>query len=389
MKSIPLADLRECASQVGLSIVAVTDADDLELDRERLERWQESGYAADMSFMRREAALLSGPRRILASARTILSVGAYYDRAPRTPLPVGYGRVARYAWGRDYHKVLRKRLEMLCALVGERVGHLEYRVFSDSVPLLERAIARKAGLGFVGKNTMLIVPRAGSFLFLGEILWNLEVTSLSSLTTVTSARCGTCSRCLTQCPTQAFVSERVLDAGKCISYLTIEKREALSWEERSWLGDWIFGCDVCQEVCPFNTVSLRAQRGPDLEEFSPQRGVGQGISLQEVLGIQDDKGFTARFAGTPLMRTKRAGLLRNAAVVAANTGAAALLPDLRRVAVEDSSAIVRQHALWAYCVLARVEDGTRGAVERLLNVARKDPAEAVRAEANQCVDTLA
>jgi len=389
MKSIPLPVLRECASQVGLSIVAVTDAEDLELDRERLERWQEGGLAGDMSFMRREAELLSGPRRILPSARTIVSVGAYYDRAARSALPLGYGRVARYAWGRDYHKVLRKRLEMLSALVSERVGHIEYRVFSDSVPLLERAVARKAGVGFVGKNTMLIVPRAGSFLFLGEILWNLEVTSITSLSALTVARCGPCSRCLTLCPTQAFVSERVLDARRCISYLTIEKRDALSWEERGWLGDWIFGCDVCQDVCPFNSRSLRSRYGPDLEEFSPQHGAGEALSLYEVLRIRDENGFVARFAGTPVMRAKRAGLLRNAAVVAANTGAVALMPDLRRVAIEDSSAIVRQHALWACCVLARLEGGAKEGVQRLLVGARKDPAEEVRAEANQCLDLFA
>lgn len=388
MKSISLAALRECASLAGLSIVAVTDAQDLELDRERLESWQQSDFAGDMSFMRRDAGLLSGPRKLLDSVRTIVSVGAYYDRAARGPLPVGYGKVARYAWGRDYHKVLRKRLEMLGSLVSERVGHLEYRVFSDSVPLLERAVARKAGLGFVGKNTMLIVPRAGSFLFLGEILWNLDVTGVSTLGTATSARCGSCARCLAECPTRAFVSERVLDARRCISYLTIEKRDSLSWEERGWLGDWIFGCDVCQEVCPFNTLSLRSRRGPDLDEFSPLYGAGEALSLQELLNIPDDKGFIARFAGTPLTRAKRQGLLRNAAVVAANTGAVGLLPVLRRVAVEDSSAMVRQHALWAACVLTRLEDGARGAVQRLLDLARNDPAQEVRDEANQCVERL-
>lgn len=389
MKSISLATLRECASEVGLSVVAVTDAQDLELDRERLAVWQQSNYAGDMAFMNREPALLSSPLRLLPSARSVVCVGAYYDRSARAPIAPGYGRVARYAWGRDYHKVLRKRLEGLCELITSRLGHMPtYRVFSDSVPLLERAVAHKAGMGFIGKNTMLIVPRAGSFMFLGEILWDLEVRDLDPQPVAQTANCGTCSRCLVQCPTQAFVSERVLDARRCISYLTIEKRDSLSWQERAWIGEWLFGCDVCQEVCPFNSRSLRLQSSADVAEFSPEHGAGQALSLREVLAIRDDASFVARFGGTPIMRTKRGGLLRNAAVVAANTGAVELLGDLADSALTDSAPIVRQHCVWAYCVLARLGGVNREAMGHILNRAGADPNPLVASETRGCLEKL-
>ena len=389
MKSISLATLRECASEVGLSVVAVTDTEDLELDRERLAVWQQSDYAGDMSFMNRDPGLLSSPLRLLSSARSIVSVGAYYDRSARAPITVGYGRIARYAWGRDYHKVLRKRLERLCELITARLGYPPtYRVFSDSVPLLERAVARKAGVGFVGKNTMLIVPRAGSFMFLGEILWDLEVNDLNPLPVAQSASCGTCSRCLVQCPSQAFVSERVLDARRCISYLTIEKRDALTWQERAWIGEWLFGCDVCQEVCPFNSRSLRLQSGADLAEFSPEHGAGQALSLRDVLAIRDDASFVARFGGTPIMRTKRVGLLRNAAVVAANTQAVGLVETLRDVALNDAAPLVRQHAVWAYCTLARLDGVDRQTMDAVLRRTGSDPASEVGVETKDCLEKL-
>ncbi len=389
MKSISLATLRECASQVGLSVVAVTSAESLELDRERLESWQRSGYAGDMAFMNRDSSLLSSPRQVLPGARSVVSVGAYYDRTPREPLLPGYGRVARYAWGRDYHKVLRKALEALCGLIASRLGSTpQYRVFADSVPLLERAIAGRAGMGFIGKNTMLILPRVGSFLFLGEVLWDLEILDVDSPPAGGVSRCGSCARCLTECPSKAFVSDRILDARRCISYLTIEKRDSLSWEERGWLGEWIFGCDVCQDVCPFNARSLKLGSRPDRDEFSSDNGVGQALSLREVLAIDTDREFISRFGGTPVTRAKRAGLLRNAAVVAANTRALPLMDDLRRVAQQDVSSMVRQHAVWAYCVLAGIDGGHKSGVSAVLEKARKDSAIEVTHEAEACYDRL-
>lgn len=391
MPSISFQTLSEFAAHEGLAIVGVSVPDGLGEDRERLEAWQSAGCAGEMSFMQRESALLTEPARLLDSVRTIVSVGAYYDRGPREPLRVGYGRVARYAWGRDYHKVLRKRLESLARAISDHLGGaLVYRVFSDSVPLLERAVARQAGLGFIGKNTMLIIPRAGSFLFLGEILWNLEVSDWPGRDSKVSGSCGSCSRCIDSCPTGAFISERVLDARKCISYLTIEKRGALSWTERESLGEWLFGCDVCQDVCPFNVLPLKKRLSPAWKEFSPEAGSGQMLPLAELLSIRQNDDFVARFGGTPLMRTKREGLVRNACVVAANTASVHLAPILRDAFLSDSSSIVRQHALWSVVKLGRIE-GTqyRDEARSLVQRGFVDPELVVRDEARACEQLLA
>lgn len=337
-----------------------------------------------MEFMRRDAELFTTPTTFFPRLKSVVSFGAFYDRGERPELRSGFGRVARYAWGRDYHSVFKKRIVALCKAVAADLGkEVNYRVFTDAVPLLERALARSAGLGFIGKNTMLIVPRAGSFLFLGEVLWDLDITDLPNIG-VEQRRgdCKSCTQCIDLCPTGAFVEERVLDASKCISYLTIEKRGALTHTERRWLGEWVFGCDVCQEVCPFNAISIKRRGVPDLPEFSSSEGTGGVVSLRSILSIRNDDEFLSRFAGAPIMRTKREGLLRNAAVVAANTKCVDILDDLAAVVSCDSSAIVRGHALWGYWELAKLigsaaERRSRGIAELCLG----DSAEFVRSEA--------
>jgi epoxyqueuosine reductase len=356
MSNISYQRLQEIANRLSLSVVGVARADTLVDDGQRLRIWQESGLAGDMAFMLRDPDLLSSPRRIVPEARSVVVVGAYYDRQPRVPLPKGHGKIARYAWGRDYHKVLRGKLAKLLESVGNCVdGPVNGRFFSDSVPLLERALARQALAGFIGKNTMFISPRAGSFLFLGEIIWDLEVSELPKESV--KANCGTCSSCLDRCPTSAFVGERVLDARRCISYLTIEKRGALTHQEREWLGEWIFGCDVCQDVCPFNVISRKRSLRAEIAELSSDAGVGQSIDLIELITMRDDAKFIERFAGTAIMRTKREGLVRNAAVVAANRHYAEALHVLEEAAVQDPSAVVRSHALWSYMVISKREGG--------------------------------
>ncbi len=379
---------------MGLQIVAVTDGLLSDEELSRLKDWQRAGYAGDMSYMNREAELLTTPARLFEGLGSIVVVGAYYDRGYREPLQPGYGRVARYAWGRDYHKVLRKKLASLVECVEREVGAtISHRIFADSVPLLERALARDAGLGFVGKNTMVIAPRLGSFMFLSEVLWEVSVSDLPTpsqdtrQSTPASGRCGTCARCIDQCPTGAFAKEYVLDARRCISYLTIEKRGVLSLEERSWIGDWVFGCDICQEVCPFNAISIKNRAKPQLSEFGSAAGVGQALSLSEVVSLRDERAFAARFAGTPLMRAKREGLVRNAAVVAANTLAESVLPDLEEALVRDPSAVVRQHAAWSHHVIsARCGGGVANHSRRLLESCRNDPDAAVRQEVLACLN---
>ena len=372
MSNISYQRLQEIANRLGLSVVGVARADTLVADGQRLRIWQESGFAGDMAFMLRDPDLLSSPRRIVPEARSVVVVGAYYDRQPRLPLPKGHGKIARYAWGRDYHKVLRAKLKKLLESVGNCVeGPVNGRFFSDSVPLLERALARQALAGFIGKNTMFISPRAGSFLFLGEIIWDLEVSELPK--EPVKANCGTCSSCLDGCPTNAFAGERVLDARRCISYLTIEKRGALTHQEREWLGEWVFGCDVCQDVCPFNVISRKRSLRADIAELSADAGVGQSIDLIGLITMRDDAKFLERFAGTAIMRTKREGLVRNATVVAANRHCIEALNALKEAALEDSSAVVRSHALWSYMVISKKEGmGNISRAYNLIERAAKD-----------------
>lgn len=389
--SLAYSSLQEIARQVGLVVVAVSDTAALEADRGFLESWQEQGCAAELHYMQREADLLASPLRLLSSARSIVVFGVPYDAVKTRELGPDEGRVARYAWGRDYHKVLRKRLEAFVKGVEAHIGRtVEHRLFSDSVPLLERALARKSGMGFIGKNTMLIAPRIGSFLFLAEVLWALdvEVPALNQPQS-SSAGCGSCSRCLDDCPTGAFVSERVLDASRCISYLTIEKRGALTQQEREWLGDWVFGCDRCQEVCPHNFVTLKRGRRASLPELSASAGVGETLLLSEVLGMRTDERFRERFAGTALMRAKREGVLRNAAVVGANKHATHLLATLEEAVSSDSSPIVRQHALWSHAVISKREGGRARARSReLAERALQDVDHAVQDEARQMLPNL-
>jgi epoxyqueuosine reductase len=235
---------------------------------------------------------------------------------------------------------------------------------------------------------MAIVPGRGSFFLLGEILWELEIVDQESKESAVS-HCGRCSNCLTLCPTQAFVSERVLDARRCISYLTIEKRGAFTHTERSWLGEWVFGCDVCQEVCPFNYVSLKKGQRASIEEFNAEQGVGPVLDLRQVLTIRSHDEFVGYFGGTALMRAKREGLLRNAAVVAANTGAVELIEPLRLAVRDDQSPIVRQHAVWALTNLGVREGGSAlSLVKDTLLAARHDPSEEVKGEAAECEQLL-
>jgi epoxyqueuosine reductase len=249
--------------------------------------------------------------------------------------------VARYAWGLDYHDVVKPRLKALAGRIEKIAGReIHARCFVDAVPLLERAVAARAGLGFFGKNTNLLRPRGGSWFFLSEILLDLELPADNLEMKVS---CGSCRRCIDACPTDAFPSPYVLDSRKCISYLTIENKAGIPRELRRGVGDWVFGCDVCQDVCPFNRFASETQ----WPEFRPEAGVGPRLDLVEVLSIASDDQFRSRFRGTPLTRPKRRGLLRNAAVVAANVCATAAVPSLIERIENDSEPLIRSHCLWA------------------------------------------
>ena len=333
--------LEEKACARGFDLIGVTGAEPLTEGGERLKEWQEAGMAADMGYMHRPVALLSDPRRLQKSARSVVSLGVSYYPGEHPENLEGGGRVARYAWGRDYHLVIKERLRELRTELEEVLGcRIKARAFTDAVPLLERSAAQHAGLGFFGRNSCLINQDIGSYFFIADLILDQEIEPDAHGT----GTCGKCTRCMSACPTGAIKAPGVVDARLCISYLTIENKGEIPRELRRAVGDWAFGCDVCQEVCPYNKRKAALSRWP---EFSADSGAGPYLKITEVLDIRTDQEFEERFGGTPLTRPGRAGLLRNCCVAAGNLRLEEAVPALVRALREDGSPLVRGHAAWA------------------------------------------
>ncbi len=329
------------ARAAGFDLVGVTDAGPLTEGGERLRRWQEAGMAADMGYMHRPMELLSNPRRLQKSAISVVSLGVSYYPGEHPEALEGGGRIARYAWGKDYHIVIKERLRSLRAELEEALGcRIKARAFTDAVPLLERSAAQHAGLGFFGRNSCLINGEIGSYFFIADLILDQEIEP----DTHGTGTCGKCTRCMSSCPTGAIKAPGVVDARLCISYLTIENKGEIPRGLREKIGDWTFGCDVCQEVCPYNKRKATRSHWP---EFSAGAGAGPHLKITEVLDIRSDEEFEERFAGTPLTRPGRTGLLRNCCVVAGNLGLVEAVPALVRCLREDTSPLVRGHAAWA------------------------------------------
>ena len=296
--------------------------------------WLEAGYAGTMEYLERGKAKRLDPGEVLAGARSVIAVALnYYQGDPAAA--DGWASVARYAWGRDYHEVMTPRLEALVAFLREAAGpDVRAKTYVDTGPILERDLAARAGLGWVGKNTTLLHPELGSWFFIGTVLTTAELEAGEPL----PDRCGSCRACLDVCPTQAFVAPYVLDARRCIAYLTIEHKGPIPKELREPVGEWVFGCDLCQAVCPWN------RKAPVTREpaFFPDGPLPPLPSLLEM----GEGEFRARFAGSPLSRPKRRGLLRNVAVVLGNRKDRGACPALAG-ALSDPEALVRDHAAWA------------------------------------------
>lgn len=297
------------------------------------ESWIARGFAGEMHYLQRGAAKRRDSRSLVQGARTAIVVGLDYGgRQPG-------GRVARYARGRDYHHVMERRLRELGRWLEATCGRpVVGKAYVDTGPLLERELAQRAGLGWIGKNTNLINPRTGSFFLIGALLVDLELVPDPPFD---RDRCGRCQRCLEACPTDAFVAPRVLDSRRCISYLTIELRGAIPHDLRPHMGELVFGCDICQEVCPWN---VRFAREP--HDFELTRPDWVDPDPAELLSL-NDVAFRERFQGTPLMRAGRRGLARNAAVALGNRRSAADLPVLIRALHTEPDALVRAHVAWA------------------------------------------
>jgi epoxyqueuosine reductase len=323
--------LKEQAHRLGFELVGIAPADRAD-GFDRLRDWLDQGLAGAMDYMHRHAEARRHPSSILPEVRSVVMVGMNYK-----PATSHGGPVARYARGVDYHDVLRQRLNQLLDWLHGEVPDCRGRGVVDTAPLLERDFARRAGLGWFGKNTMLLNKWLGSYFFLGALLLDLDLAPDPPHET---SHCGSCTACLDACPTQAFVGPGWLDSRRCISYLTIELKGPIPEELRPQLGDWVFGCDVCQEVCPWNR---KAPAGT--EPAFQARADLEPVDLVELLGLSEEQ-FRQRFRGTALTRAKRRGLLRNAALVLGNRGDPVALPALRR-ALTDSEPLVREAARWA------------------------------------------
>ncbi len=349
--------VEERARAAGFDLVGVTRAEPLTQGGERLREWQEAGMAADMGYMQRPVELLSDPKKLQKSAKSVVSLGVSYYPGDHPENTEGGGRVARYAWGRDYHEVIKERLFRLRAELEEELGvKIKARGFTDAVPLLERSAAQHAGLGFFGRNSCLISGEVGSYFFIADLIVDLDL----SPDPPGSGTCGRCTRCMDRCPTGAIKAPGMVDARLCISYLTIENRGEIPRHLRPLVGDWAFGCDVCQEVCPYNKTKAARSRWP---EFSENAGTGPYLEIVEVLGIRTEEEFERRFAGTPLTRPGRAGLLRNCCVAAGNLGLRRAVPTLIRCLREDESPLVRAHAAWALGEIGGAEAALQEAAE--------------------------
>ena len=329
-------DIKAQAFGLGFDLVGITALGETET-APAFERWLESGYAGEMDYLARGAEKRRDTRR--PAPGTVSAIVVAFDYGGREPS----GPVARYARGDDYHDVMTGRLRELHRWIDARAGHaVAGKAYVDTGPVLERDLARRAGLGWFGKNTNLLNPGLGSFFFLGALLVDLE---LDVDTPFEADRCGTCTRCIEACPTDAIIAPRVLDARKCISYLTIEQKGAIPDELREGVGDRLYGCDICQDVCPWNVRFAKELKDPAFEARAAVAGKGARTLAREILGMSQEE-FSAGFGGSPMKRARLRGLRRNAAVVLGNVGTAEDA-DVLAAALDDPEPLVREHAAWA------------------------------------------
>lgn len=353
--------VKDAARGLGFTAVGIASAKKTD-DGQALRKWIAQGYQADMQWMENPE-VREDPTMVLQGARSVVVVGwNYYSRAEEPK--AGEGRIARYALGQDYHRFLKKKLKKLLAAIQAMVP-CSGRLAVDAFPLLERAFAQRAGIGWIGKHSCLIAPHGSSWLLLAEVILDIDLEHDQPHPN----RCGTCSRCIPACPTNAITAPGVIDSNRCIAYLTVEAKGAIPRELRPLMGDWLFGCDLCQEACPWDTFAEPAR------DF-PQR-LSSVMAAVEFLTLTDEA-FRARFSGTPLMRAGRICMARNAAIVLGNTRPLEARAALER-ALADSSPLVRGHAAWALGrygagepLRSRLDVETDSSVREELELARLD-----------------
>ena len=331
--------IKDLALSIGFDRVGITDAAPFVRDEKAAAARVRDGLMDGLAWYTEERVRrMNRPKTLLDGARSVISLAmSYKTTEPPTASDVLRGRVARYAWGRDYHSLIKARIRRFVRELPDAVGEpVRARHFVDDGPMNDRAAAERAGVGWFGKNTNILTPTLGSWAFLAEVITNLDLRADAPL----KKTCGECARCIPACPTGAIVAPYVIDNRKCISFLTIELRGAIPRELRPLVGDWVFGCDLCQDVCPVNrkaAVSREAEFGKRHDFDAP--------ALIPLLSLDED-GFRRRFEGSPIRRAKLSGLQRNACVALGNIGDRAAIPALS-AALRSDDAIVRAHAAWA------------------------------------------
>lgn len=374
MESDKRAVIEKLGRKMGFHRISIGSMEPLTGADAIYEEWLQRGYAASMEYMKREPGNRLLPDRLVKGSRSaILATVSYYSEKP--PLKAFHGNVARYAVGLDYHAVFRRKMrELRDAIAGELGCEVRGKPFIDSISFYEQAYADRHGLGFTGKHSLIITPElSGSYCFVGELFTDLELEADGPY----EGTCGKCFRCGSACPTGAIVEPGFVDANLCISFLTIENKEGIPENLRSSVGDWVFGCDICQEVCPYNQRPLPTP----WKEFEPDSGAGHSLDLLELLTIEDEEAFQARFAATALRRPKRRGLLRNALVVLGNQlnrlslgdsllecGADKSLGEVQdaifQFAMKEKEPMLREHAAWA---IWRSDIGAEAILTKLLS----------------------
>ncbi len=370
------AELGQLASDTGLAIAGVTGPEAFHEAEDYIVDHIERGHTRGMEWFTTDRAREScDPRVLHATVQSIISVGVPFWSGPATPPDDGVlrGRIARYAWGRDYHRTLKRRMKALVAAIEQAIGRtVEARTLVDTARAVDRAVAARAGAGWFGKSSMIIVPHHGSWVMLGDIMLDVHIQPDLPL----AQDCGRCSICLDRCPTGAIVEPYRIDAPRCISYLTIEERGAIPRELRPLMGNRVFGCDTCQDVCPY-TSAARPIEDPD---FQPATVENAFPSLERLATITSDE-FYATYSGTAVIRAKRAGMARNAAIALGNSGDPRAADILTRMLREHDEPLARGHAAWALAHLSRGDSHAE-----LYRAERREPDPYVRDEIRQALD---
>jgi epoxyqueuosine reductase len=332
--------IKEKALEIGFDLVGISPVDSFP-ENQFYKEWLARGFAGEMKYMEREPQKRENIKNVLPEAKSVICCGLNYntdypysiDETDKTK-----GWISRYAWGEDYHGTVQNKLSLLLGFIKEITPEdLKARLYVDTGPVLDRVYGKYSGIGWFGKNTCLINQKIGSWIFIGEIITSLELDYDSPV----PDRCGTCTRCIDACPTGALLDPYVLDARLCISYLTIELREKIPFQLRDKVGNNIYGCDICQDVCPWN----RKAKVTHEPRFQPREGL-YNPGLSSIFTRLTEEDFRMMFKGSPVKRAKRKGLLRNVLIAMGNSGDRDFIPNIKKC-LQDKDPLVRAHAVWA------------------------------------------